>query len=319
MSTSSHVAGIDVSKARLDVAVRPDHQQWALANEEAQFGDLASRLTDLGVELVVLEATGGLEMPVASALAVAGFQVAVVNPRQVRDFAKATGRLAKTDRINADLIAHFGQAVHPVARPLPDEDLRQLRDLVTRRRQLLDLKVAETNRRKTARSEATRASIDAVLKTLKQQVSSIQAEIEQLIGSRPEWKQRAQLLTSAPGVGITTAAVLLAELPELGATNRGEVAALAGVAPLNRDSGTIQGRRSIWGGRASIRSVLYMAALVGSRHNPVLSAFYQRLLSHGKAKKVALAACMRKLLLLLNAMVRSNTPWRPTSAVATTT
>lgn len=319
MSTSSHVAGIDVSKARLDVAVRPDHPQWALANEEAQFGDLASRLTDLGVELVVLEATGGLEMPVASALAVAGFQVAVVNPRQVRDFAKATGRLAKTDRIDADLIAHFGQAVHPVARPLPDEDLRQLRDLVTRRRQLLDLKVAETNRRKTARSEATRASIDAVLKTLKQQVSSIQAEIEQLIGSRPEWKQRAQLLTSAPGVGITTAAVLLAELPELGATNRGEVAALAGVAPLNRDSGTIQGRRSIWGGRASIRSVLYMAAIVGSRHNPVLSAFYQRLLSHGKAKKVALAACMRKLLLLLNAMVRSNTPWRPTSAVATTT
>ena len=300
------VVGIDVSKAQLDIAIRPEDQRWICKNVEGRFQELARRFVELDVELVVLEATGGLEMPVAEALVGEGLQVAIVNPRQVRDFAKATGRLAKTDRIDADIIAHFGQAVRPKPRPLPDRYLRELRALVTRRRQLLDLKVAESNRRKSSRSDVIRASIDCVLGTLNQQVSAIQADIEQLVCSRSAWKKRSKLLMSVPGVGITTAAVLLAELPELGNTNRSEVAALVGVAPLNCDSGTIQGKRAIWGGRATTRSALYMATLCASQHNPVISAFYTRLLSHGKAKKVALTACMRKLLVILNAIVRSN-------------
>jgi transposase len=313
VDASPHVVGIDVSKARLDVALWPEKEHWTVRNEEDQFAKLVSRLEPLTVELVVLEATGGLELPVAAALADAGLPVAIVNPRQVRDFAKATGRLAKTDRIDAAVIAHFGQAVRPRARPLPDKDLQALRQLVSRRRQLIEMKVAEANRRKQARFDAVAASIVDVSAFLADQIKSVQGEIERLICCSAHWKDRAALLTSVPGVGMTTAATLLAHLPELGTASRKEIAALAGVAPLNRDSGTLQGRRTIWGGRASVRSALYMAALVGSRRNPTFQALYGRLLSRGKSKKLALTACMRKLVTILNAMVRHDTPWSPPS------
>ena len=259
---------------------------------------------------VVLEATGGYEMLVAGELELAGLPVSLVNPRQVRSFARATGRLAKTDAIDAQVLAQFAEAIKPPVRPLPDQETRELRALVDRRRQLLGMVTSERNRLRNA-SRRVRPLIQEHIQWLKQQVDDLDKDISELIRSSPVWRAQEDLLCSVPGVGPVLSSTLLTHLPELGSLNRGQVAALVGVAPLNRDSGAFRGKRSIWGGRAAVRSALYMAALVATRHNPVIKAFYQRLRAAGKAKKVALTACMRKLLLILNCMLLRRTRWGP--------
>ena len=259
---------------------------------------------------VVLEATGGFEMLVAGELELAGLPVSLVNPRQVRSFARATGRLAKTDTIDAQVLAQFAEAVKPPVRPLPDEETRELRALVDRRRQLLMMVTSERNRLRNA-SRRVRPLIQEHIRWLKQQIEDLDKDISDLIRSSPVWRAHEDLLRSVPGVGPVLSSTLLTHLPELGKLNRGQVAALVGVAPLNRDSGAFRGKRSVWGGRTAICSALYMAALVATRHNPVIKAFYQRLRAVGKAKKVALTACMRKLLLILNSMSQRRTRWGP--------
>jgi transposase len=259
--------------------------------------------------LVVLEATGGIELPLVGALAAAGLPVVVVNPRQVREFARATGRLAKTDAIDAQVLARFAEAVQPALRPLPDAATQQLSSLVTRRRQVIEMLTAEKNRLRTT-APAVRDHVKEHILWLERSLSDLDRELEQAIHSSDIWRAQDDLLQSAPGVGQVLSTTLLAELPELGTLNRKEIAALVGVAPLNRDSGTLRGRRTVWGGRSQVRAVLYMAALVATRFNPVIRAFYQRLQAAGKPKKVALTACMRKLLTILNAMMRHQIPWR---------
>lgn len=310
----ARVVGIDVSKDRLDVACLPEAVLGSSIFENTERGRLAlvEMLVPLTPRLIVIEATGGYHRLLVAALAAAGLPVVVVNPRQVRDFARAMGVLAKTDRIDAAVLARFGERVDPPIRPLPDEQITALQELVTRRRQLVELQTAEGNRMKQAATGRIRTSIRAVLKTIEQQIGLIDDELDDRIKGSPIWRHKAELLTSVPGIGVQTARVLLAELPELGRVSRQQIAALVGVAPLSRDSGTMRGRRSIWGGRAAIRTALYMAALVASRFNPVLKAHYQRLITNGKTKKVALIAVLRKLLVTLNAMLRTNTPWRTT-------
>jgi len=259
---------------------------------------------------VVLEATGGFEMLVAGELELAGLPVSLVNPRQVRSFARATGRLAKTDAIDAQVLAQFAEAVKPPVRPLPDADTRELRSLVDRRRQLLEMVTSERNRLRLA-SKRVRPLIQEHILWLKQQADDLDKDIANLIRSSPIWRAQENLLRSTPGVGPVLSSTLLTHLPELGSLNRGQVAALVGVAPLNRDSGAFRGKRSVWGGRTAIRSALYMAALVATRYNPVIKAFYQRLRAAGKPAKVALNACMRKLLIILNSMLRHRTQWGP--------
>ena len=259
---------------------------------------------------VVLEATGGFEMLVAGELELAGLPVSLVNPRQVRSFARATGRLAKTDAIDAQVLAQFAEAVKPPVRPLPDADTRELRSLVDRRRQLLEMVTSERNRLRLA-SKRVRPLIQEHILWLKQQADDLDKDIAKLIHSSPIWRAQKDLLRSAPGVGPVLSSMLLTHLPELGSLNRGQVAALVGVAPLNRDSGAFRGKRSVWGGRTAIRSALYMAALVATRYNPVIKAFYQRLRAAGKPAKVALNTCMRKLLIILNSMFRHRTQWGP--------
>ncbi len=259
---------------------------------------------------VVLEATGGFEMLVASELELAGLPVSLVNPRQVRSFARAIGRLAKTDAIDAQVLAQFAEAVKPPVRPLPDADTRELRALVDRRRQLLEILTSERNRLRHA-TKRVRALIEEHIRWLKQQLGDLDKDISEFIRSSPMWRAQEDLLRSVPGVGPVLSSTLLTHLPELGSLNRGQVAALVGVAPLNRDSGAFRGKRSVWGGRTAIRSALYMAALVATRYNPVIKAFYHRLCAAGKPKKVALTACMRKLLITLNSMLRHRTLWDP--------
>ena len=259
---------------------------------------------------VVLEATGGFEMLVAGELELAGLPVSLVNPRQVRSFARAIGRLAKTDAIDAQVLAQFAEVLKPPVRPLPDEETRELRALVDRRRQLLVMVTSERNRLRNA-SRRVRPLIQEHIRWLKQQADDLDNDISELIRSSPMWRAQEDLLRSVPGVGPVLSSTLLTHLPELGSLNRGQVAALVGVAPLNRDSGAFRGKRSIWGGRSAIRSALYMAALVATRHNPVIKAFYQHLCASGKAKKVALTACMRKLLTILNSMLKHRTQWGP--------
>lgn len=297
--------GIDVSQDRLDVHVRPSGEGWQVPNTPQGRTTLARKLAGLGPQLVVLEATGGVEKPVARALSQAGVQVAVVNPRQVRDFAKALGKLAKTDTLDAQVIARFAEAVQPQPRPLGDERTKVLSDLVTRRRQLVQLATAEKNRLRTASPEV-RAGIERHVKWLKSEI-----EIEGLKGANPNWRKQDRLLRSVPGVGPVLSATLIGHLPELGELNGKEVAALVGVAPFNRDSGKRQGKREVWGGRGQVRAVLYMATLAAVRRNPVIREFYQRLIEAGKPRKAALTACMRKLIVILNAMVRDGTPWQP--------
>ena len=306
---STTVIGIDVSKVALDVAVRPGGEHWRASNDASGIATLVERAAALAPACVVLEATGGLERPATAALAAAGLPVAVVNPRQVRDFAKATGKLAKTDSLDAAVLAHFGEAVRPAVRPLPDAQARALAELVTRRQQLVEMRTAEQNRLGSL-TGGRRERVLAHLAWLRQELADLEAELAEAIEASPVWRARERLLRSVPGVGPAVARTLVAELPELGTLDRKRLAALVGVAPLNRDSGTFRGRRGIWGGRARVRAVLYMAALVGTRRNPVLRAFYQRLLAAGKAKKVALVACMHKLLRILNALLRTNAPWR---------
>ena len=300
--------GIDVSKARLEVALCPLNECFGVAYDQAGLAELVGRLKGVSPQLVVLEATGGLQHVAAAELHMAGFTVAVVNPRQVRDFARSTGRLAKTDVLDAAVLARFAEAVKPSPRPLPDEQTRALMELCNRRRQLLEMLTAERNRYARA-SKSLRKEITPHISWLEKQVGRLDGELDLAVRNSPLWREKEDLLRSVPGVGKVLCLNLLAHLPELGALNRKQIAALVGVAPLNCDSGTRRGQRMIWGGRANVRGVLYMAALTGSRHNPALRTFYQRLLNHGKPPKVALTACMRKLLVILNAMLKHRTPW----------
>jgi transposase len=300
--------GIDVSKARLDVAMRPSDETESVSNDGTGIDSLVKRFKEIGPALIVLEATGGFERQVMRALASAELAVVAVNPRQVRDFAKATGRLAKTDRIDALVLARFAQAVRPSVRPMPDEVTLELRARVARRRQITEMIVAETNRLSGA-SRAVTKRINAHIGWLEKELQRADHDLDQSIRQSPIWQANEDLLKSVPGIGPVVSRTLLAELPELGTLNRKQIAALVGIAPLNRDSGTFTGRRSIWGGRATVRATLYMAALVASRRNVMIRAFYQRLRNAGKAPKVALVACMRKLLTIINAMIKHKTRW----------
>lgn len=312
MDEARTVVGIDISKDRLDVAclTAAVHTSSAYDNGAAGHAALVARLKEIAPRLIVLESTGGYERVLVAALAAAGLPVVVVNPRQVRDFARAIGVLAKTDAIDALVLARFAEAINPAVRPLPDAESSAFADLLARRRQLIELRTAESNRLAQAASPRIKASIRAVLATIEKQIRSIDDDLDDRIKHSPAWKEREDLLTSVPGVGPLTARTLMASLPELGSISRQSIAALVGVAPINRDSGTMRGKRSTWGGRTAVRSALYMAALVATRHNPVLKAHYSKLVAAGKARKLALVACVRKLLVILNAMLRTKTPWR---------
>lgn len=310
MSAPQRFVGIDVAKAQLDIAVRPTGDRWSVPNDEAGIATLVAQLQAAAPTLIVLEATGGYQRAAVAALAAAGLPVVVANPRQTRDFAKATGQLAKTDALDARALAHFAEAVRPTPRPVPDAQTEALRALLTRRRQLVAMRTAESNRLSPAPA-AVQADITAHLAWLAQRLAALDDDLDTTLRASPVWRERETLYRSVPGIGPVSARTLLLDLPELGTLSRQRIAALAGVAPFNCDSGTVRGRRAIWGGRAPLRATLYMATLVAVRHNPVLKAFYERLLDAGKAKKVALTACMRKLLTILNAMVKHQTPWQP--------
>lgn len=302
--------GIDVSKDRLDVAVRPTGEAWQAPYNSRGVSDLVHRLEQLAPQLVVLEATGGMEMALAGELAASQLAIAVVNPRQVRDFARAAGKLAKTDALDAHALAHFAQAMRPASRPLPDAQSKELMALVARRRQLVEMITAEKNRLRTA-ARRIRPKVQEHISWLEESLEDLDRDLGEFIRSSPMWNGKDQLLRSTPGVGPVLSMTLLSDLPELGALNRGEIAALVGVAPFNRDSGALRGKRRVWGGRGRVRAALYMATLVATRYNPVLRSFYQRLCEAGKPKKVALTACMRKLLTILNVMVKHNRHWNP--------
>lgn len=308
MSTVPVFVGIDISKDRLDIALRPTGEREAVANAEPDIAALVARLQAYHPTLIVLEATGGFELAVTAALAAARQPVVVVNPRQVRDFAKATGKLAKTDALDAAILAQFAEAVRPALRPMPEATTQALGALLTRRRQLVAMRTAESNRLGTA-LPPVRKGIRAHLAWLDRQLAQFDDDLTRAIRESPVWREKDDLLQSTPGVGPVLARTLLASLPELGTLTRQQIAALVGVAPLNRDSGTFRGTRHVWGGRAHVRAALYMSALVATRFNPVIRVFYQRLCAAGKAKKVALTACMRKLLTILNAMLKHQTPW----------
>lgn len=302
------VIGIDVSKEKLDVATPDGLCQFANAPDGHQ--QVAARLAHWSVESIIVEATGGYERAVVAVLAAADLPVVVVNPRQVRDFARATGKLAKTDAIDAEVLVHFGKAVRPEQRPLPSQKQLELQQQLARRSQLVGMLTAEKNRSQQVSDKLVRKTIAVVRAMLIQQIEELDDQLQRTIQETPAWRDKENLLRSVPGVGPQTALALLAELPELGSCSRQRIAALVGVAPINRDSGKCRGQRTIWGGRATVRSALYMATLVASRHNPVIQSHYQRLLSTGKRKKVALVACMRKLLCMLNAILREQKPWQ---------
>lgn len=306
--SSSRFVGIDVAKDQLDVA-DGSGETWSVGNDASGIGKLLERLTE--VDLIVLEATGGYESAAAGALATQGLPVAVVNPRQVRDFARATGELAKTDAIDARILALFAERIRPEPRPLPDETQEELIGLVARRRQLIEMLGAESNRLRLTRRGPVQKGIKAHVAWLEKQIKLLDKDLDRVIRQSPLWRAKDDLLQGVPGIGPTTARTLLAELPELGHLNDKEIAALVGVAPFNRDSGQLRGRRIVWGGRASVRRTLYMATLTATRYNPAIRAFYQRLRTRGKPAKLALTACMRKLLVILNAIVRSRRPWDP--------
>lgn len=302
--------GIDVAKRELEIVVRPTGEQWTAGTDPASVAGLVERLRERNAQLIVLEATGGYELPIASALAAANLPVAVVNARQVRDFARSLGKLAKTDRLDAAVLAHFAEATKPEVRPLPDETTQLLQGWLGRRRQLLEMILAE-EQRLTMAARAVRPQIQAHIEWLRAQLRDVDAQLQTMIRSTPIWREHEDLLRSVPGVGPVLATTLLADLPELGRLTRRKIAALVGVAPLNRDSGAHRGQRRIWGGRAPIRATLYMATVASVRCNPVLRAFYERLCAAGKPRKVALTACMRKLLTILNAMMHRQTRWQP--------
>ena len=308
MSAQGMVAGIDVSKDWLDVAL--GSESLRVANDTAGVSTLIERLRNGDVQLVVMEATGGYETQAASAIAGAGLRLAVVNPRQVRDFAKATGRLAKSDRIDAHVIAAFGQAIDPQIVRLPDEQARELEALLVRRSQLVGMRVQESNRLALMQG-AVRKQIKSHIAWLDRAIDELNTDLSARLRQSPVWREKDELLRSLKGIGPITSGTLMTGLPELGELDRRSIAALVGVAPFNRDSGAFRGRRVIWGGRAHVRHMLYMAATAAIRSNPVIKPFYERLIARGKPHKVAVVACMRKMLTILNAMVRSNTPWSP--------
>jgi transposase len=302
--------GIDVSKATLDVAVLPTGESWSVPNTEQGIADLVGRLRQLPPpKLVLMEATGGLERQALGTMAAAGFSAMAVNPRNVRDFAKSIGRLAKTDAIDAHVLALFADRIRPEWRPLPDEDTQALEALLVRRRQIVEMITAEKNRLGATPSRRVQKEIREHIKWMERQLHITDYDLDQAIKNSPVWKEKVDLLKSVPGVGRVMIATCLSQLPELGALDRKQIAALVGVAPFNRDSGTLRGRRTTWGGRASVRGVLYMATLTATRFNPAIRAFYERLRAAGKLPKVALVACMRKLLTILNTMLRERTPW----------
>jgi len=308
--------GIDVAKATLDVAARPSGEHWSAPNDEAGIRALVARLQPLAPALIVLEATGGFETATVAAVAAAGLAVVVANPRQVRDFARATGQLAKTDALDAQVLALFAERVRPEPRPLPDAAVQALDAFLTRRRQLLEMLTAEKNRLGFA-AAPVRRDITQHIRWLERRLRDVDGDLEQAIHASPVWRAKEDLLRSVPGVGPVVSRTLLGELPELGTLTHKQIAALVGVAPRACDSGTLRGKRMVWGGRAPVRAVLYMGALVATRHNPAIRAFYARLRAAGKPAKVALVACMRKLLTILNAILRTGTPWRPLGAGAT--
>jgi transposase len=311
MESSLTFVGIDVAKAELVITVRPALDRWTEPNTDAGIAALVTRLTAVSPELIVLEATGGYERAVTAALVERGLRAVIVNPRQVRAFAKATGQAAKTDRIDADVLALFAERVRPAWRPLDDEATTDLAAVLLRRRQLSDMLTAEKNRLGLAR-RPVRASLKKHVAYLERELRITESELRERIEASPVWRVQDDLLRTTPAIGAVTAQTLLAELPELGQLRHKQISALVGVAPMADDSGGSRGKRAISGGRARVRQVLYMATLVATRHNPVIHAFYHRLLAVGKPKKVALVACMRKLLTILNAMIRDQKPWSAT-------
>jgi transposase len=305
--------GIDVAKAQLEFACLPSGETGRVRNDETGVLELVTRCGALRPTLVVCEATGGYEAPLVAALATARLPVVIANPRQVRDFAKATGQLAKTDAIDARVLALFAERVRPEPRPLPDDAVTALEALLTRRRQLVEMLTAEKNRLLLARGPVRR-DLQQHIRFLERRLREVDDDLHTAVKASPVWRVKDDLLQSVPGVGRVVSLTLLAQLPELGRLSHKEIAALVGVAPLNRDSGTVRGKRLVYGGRAPVRAVLYMAALVASRRNPVIRAFYERLRAAGKPAKVALTACMRKLLTILNAIARDGRPWQPARA-----
>jgi len=315
MTEAGGFVGIDVAKAELEVVVRPSGARWTVTNDASGLAQLQERLQALAPALIVLEATGGYEVAVVAALATAALPVVVLNARQVRDFARATGRLAKTDAIDAGVLAHFAEVVRPPVRPLPDAMTQSLQAWLMRRRQLVEMLLAEEQRRSRAPRPIQR-QIDQHVRWLRAQLGAVEKDLAQTLRASPVWREKDDLLRSVPGVGPVLTTTLLGDVPELGQLNRKQIAALIGVAPLNRDSGTYRGRRAVWGGRARVRATLYMASLTAARYNPVIRAFYERLVAAGKPKKVALTACMRKLLTILNAMIARRTAWKPPATVS---
>ena len=306
--------GIDIAKAKIDIHVLPSGESWTVSTTQTELSKTVDRLTVLNPTNIVMEATGGYETRLAASLATSGLPVAVVNPRQVRDFAKSMGMLAKTDAIDAHVIALFAEKMQPEGRPISTEEEHVLKELLTRRSQLIDMRTAESNRQQQIISKKVYKSITTIIKSFNKELASIESEIDSRIKSSPVWQAKNKLLQSVPGIGKTTASMLIIALPELGKLNRGQIASLAGLAPMNRDSGTFRGRRMITGGRASIRAGLYMPILSAVRFNHKIKPFYDRLIAAGKLKKVAQTACMRKLLTILNAIVRDNEPWHSISA-----
>jgi len=302
--------GIDVCKQQLEVAAHERDYQFRCPNKAGALGALVAELIDLQPALIVLEATGGLEIPVVRALYAAGLPVVVVNPRQVRDFAKALGQLAKTDRLDARVLAHFAAAIKPPLRPIKSKEEQELDALTGRRGQLIEILTDEKNRRASAASDTVRDQIEQHIDWLKDRIAELDEQLKALLQSSPAWQAKDQILQSVPGIGPVASFLMIADLPELGRLNRQQISKLVGVAPLNRDSGQHRGTRHIYGGRARLRSVLYMAALTAARHNPVIKEFYQRLRANQKPFKVAITACMRKLLSIINVMVRESTPWK---------
>ncbi len=310
--TAGIFVGIDVSKAWLDIAVHESNLAWRVGNDDAGINKLVERFKQLRPGLIVLEATGGFEMRLVAELVHAKLPVVITNPRKVRAFARSTGKLAKTDKLDAKMLAHFAAAIRPDVRPMPSEEEEQLTGLLVRRRQLVDMLTVEKNRLHTVRP-ALRDDIKEHIAWLQAKLSKLDEEIDQFVRQTSLWKEKDAILRSAPGVGRVTSCTMLAMLPELGTLNRQEIAALVGVAPVNKDSGRKQGKRRVYGGRATVRSVLYMATLAAKKYNPRIKKFYEELLQRGKEKKVALTACMRKLLVILNAMMRTNQTWRTES------
>jgi len=302
--------GIDVSKNSLDVAVHETHASWSCTNDQSGCGELVSKLKQLRPASILLEATGGFETLASATLSAADLPVSVVNPRQVRDFAKATGELAKTDRLDCRVLAHFAAAIAPPVRPMKSDETQHLEALLRRRRQIVEMLVAEKNRLTNNRDRAVVKDLQAHISWLEQRLKSRDDELQRVLKSSPVWRERDDLLRSVPGVGPVLSLTLLAQLPELGQLNRRQIAKLVGLAPFNWDSGQWRGSRHIWGGRASVRTPLFMATLCAIRVNPPIKSFYRRLIAAGKAPKVAIVACMRKLLTILNTMVKTQTSWR---------